>query len=656
MKEPEIECRPKCQSFKFVHHIFHSSHPMLLQYSLHSFSAICLLSMSLLPTMAIGHVAELLRSRPTRTRTRAQSPRTHTRRHTRHHRTTMSAPSSPAPAYFIGCDVGTGSARAGVVDATGRVLAVSVCPLVLHHPQAEHYEYASEQIWSAVCSAVRGAVRDSGVSPSAIASIGFDATCSLVVLGENDAPVCVTAEAEKEKVKTAHADDPVRNTIVWMDHRSKSQASSMTSTGHAALQSVGGVMSPEMHLPKILWLKETQHPAWSQAKKYMDLTDWLAYRASGVDVRSVCTVTCKMTYQAHLGSDDGWLSSFFEQVGLSEFPAENWQRLGHPSSVRDIGSAAGPLTAAAAAALGLDEHTIVSVGLIDAHAGGIGTIGARIPSAVATPEDQTTVEHRMAVIAGTSTCHMAVTATRAPVSGVWGPYFNAMVPGQWLLEGGESVTGALVDHIIDTHPACVEARTAASAAGVHLTAYLALQLVELATERGLEDIALLTRDVHVLPYFHGNRSPRADPSLLGCVSGLTLARGVADLAVKYLATLQALAYGTRHILEAMRASGVDTRYLFLTGGLAKNPLFVTQHAGRNTTKQQSSAVLRASLITNSLRTHAVLSLLCVCFVLQTPPAVSASSLASRTLFFLVLRSPRRPLPARFPPSPTPWRT
>lgn len=39
------------------------------------------------------------------------------------------------------------------------------------------------------------------------------------------------------------------------------------------------------------------------------------------------------------------------------------------------------------------------------------------------------------------------------VNGVWGPYYGAMVPGMWLLEGGQSATGKLIDHVIGTHPA-----------------------------------------------------------------------------------------------------------------------------------------------------------------------------------------------------------
>jgi len=39
------------------------------------------------------------------------------------------------------------------------------------------------------------------------------------------------------------------------------------------------------------------------------------------------------------------------------------------------------------------------------------------------------------------------------VPGVWGPYFNVMIPNLWLLEGGQSVSGKLIDHVVETHPA-----------------------------------------------------------------------------------------------------------------------------------------------------------------------------------------------------------
>lgn len=51
---------------------------------------------------------------------------------------------------------------------------------------------------------------------------------------------------------------------------------------------------------------------------------------------------------------------------------------------------------------------------------------------------------RLSIIAGTSTCHMALSSKPLFIKGVWGPYEGAIVPGYCLTEGGESATGALV--------------------------------------------------------------------------------------------------------------------------------------------------------------------------------------------------------------------
>lgn len=45
---------------------------------------------------------------------------------------------------------------------------------------------------------------------------------------------------------------------MWMDHRAAEQAARITNTGHKVLSRVGGVMSPEMQPPKLLWLKEVR--------------------------------------------------------------------------------------------------------------------------------------------------------------------------------------------------------------------------------------------------------------------------------------------------------------------------------------------------------------------------------------------------------------
>lgn len=39
----------------------------------------------------------------------------------------------------------------------------------------------------------------------------------------------------------------------------------------------------------------------------------------------------------------------------------------------------------------------------------------------------------------------------------------------------------------------------------------------MATKQNLPHLSMLTKNIHVLPDFHGNRSPLADPSLKGMV-------------------------------------------------------------------------------------------------------------------------------------------
>lgn len=56
----------------------------------------------------------------------------------------------------------------------------------------------------------------------------------------------------------------------------------------------------------------------------------------------------------------------------------------------------------------------------------------------------------------------------------------------------------------------------------------------------MADVSFLTKDVHVWPDFHGNRSPIADPAMRGMISGLSINRSEENLAVLYLAALQAL--------------------------------------------------------------------------------------------------------------------
>ena len=125
------------------------------------------------------------------------------------------------PSHFLGIDVGTGSARAGVFDSKGTMLASAKRDIALFIEPGEIAEQSSEDIWRAVCAAVREAVTKSGLAGRDIAGIGFDATCSLVVVGKGGAPLPVGRSGDNE-----------RNIIVWMDHRALDQAQRINAGKH----------------------------------------------------------------------------------------------------------------------------------------------------------------------------------------------------------------------------------------------------------------------------------------------------------------------------------------------------------------------------------------------------------------------------------------
>ena len=454
------------------------------------------------------------------------------------------------PQAFIGVDVGTTSARAGIFDSRGTLLSTARHPLALWREAGDVVEQSSTDIWNACVSAVRAAMAGAGLAPVAISGIGFDATCSLVVLDRLGQPLTVSPTGEAQQ-----------NVIVWMDHRAIAEARRINEIGDEVLRYVGGVISPEMQTPKILWLKKHLPKTFEAAGHFFDLADFLTFRATGNTARSMCTLTCKWTYLAH---EKRWSESYFARIGLSELLDERGAKIGN--EIVEPGTPVGQgLTTQAAQELGLLPGTPVAASLIDAHAGGVGTVGGSSgdTQGVAIPE-------RLAYIMGTSACIMASTAEPRFVPGVWGPYFSSMIPGLWLNEGGQSAAGAGIDHLMQSHPAHARAQTAAKAAGQTLLEFLEQRAIARLPEPG--EAALLARDVHVLPEFLGNRSPHADPEARAMIMGLSLDNDIESLERIFVSGLCGLAYGLADVVDAMRRQGIACGMMVISGGASRSAL------------------------------------------------------------------------------------
>src|SRR5258705_1389145 len=256
---------------------------------------------------------------------------------------------------FIGVDVGTSSARAGVFDEKGTLLATARHSITVWHEAGSVVERSSSEIWAACAASVRAAMAEAALPPSAVKGIGFDATCSLVVLDAGANPLTVSTSGEAR-----------RNVIVWMDHRAIAEARLVNDTHDDVLRYVGGSISPEMEIPKLLWLKRHLPSTYRSAGHFFDLADYLSFRATGSTARSICTLACKWNFLAH---ERRWSERYFERIGLGDLASDSYAKIGNEIVAPGKPLRAGLSKPAAQDFILLDVTQLAPM-LIDAHDAG----------------------------------------------------------------------------------------------------------------------------------------------------------------------------------------------------------------------------------------------------------------------------------------------
>ncbi|RCK58877.1 hypothetical protein Cantr_07291 [Candida viswanathii] len=408
-------------------------------------------------------------------------------------------PPAEPDVYYIGVDVGTGSARACLIDTNGIILGLAERPIKRQELQANYITQNSTEIWNAICYCVKSCLRDSGVDALEVFGIGFDATCSLVAISK------LTDEPDEEE-----------NIILWMDHRAVDETNTINATGDKCL-------------------------------KYVD---FLVHKATGWKPEvTVLSPVSKVSSHSVLKAARPLVEDDF--IRLGGIPGKNGKYL-------TAGDVVGNLTEKSAQELGLTTDCIVGSPVIDAYAGWVGTVAAKAEVPILQQEDAQsdgsigTACGRLAAVAGTSTCHLAMTKEPCFVHGVWGPYKNVMAEGYWLAEGGQSITGQLLAHVLSIHPANQT-------------------LIKTKHERSVVSLAK-----HMFFYgdFHGNRSPIADPRMRASIIGQSMDNSIEDLALQYFGACEFIAQQTRQIIEEMEKSGHNISSIFMSGGQCRNGLLM----------------------------------------------------------------------------------
>ncbi|KAL8948170.1 MAG: hypothetical protein Q9222_005621 [Ikaeria aurantiellina] len=478
---------------------------------------------------------------------------------------------------FIGIDVGTGSARACIINAKGDILGMASENIGLWQPEQGYYEQSTNDIWRCICNSVQRILNQHSIDANSIRGLAFDATCSLAVFShDTDEPVSVTGP----KFDNDH------NIVLWLDHRPVEETAKINATNHNLLRYVGGTMSIEMEIPKVLWLKNNMPKELFDRCKFYDLADALTHMATGNETRSFCSTVCKQGFVpvGVDGSVKGWQDDFLKEIGLGDLTEDNFKRLGGVDGVNgkytSAGEKVGTLSEKAAAALGLPAGIAVGSGVIDAYAGWVGTVGAKVnlSSHELSSEYSKTDKHqaftRLAAVAGTSTCHIAMSPEAVFVKGVWGPYRDVLIPGYWMAEGGQSATGELLKHVLETHPAFQQTLSISESYNTNIYDYLNEHLKDMQKKQDAPSISYLGRHFFFYGDLFGNRSPIADPRMTGSVIGLSSDKSIDGLALFYYATMEFIALQTHQIIETMNKAGHQIHSIFMSGSQCQNDILM----------------------------------------------------------------------------------
>jgi len=424
--------------------------------------------------------------------------------------------------FVLGIDCGTQSLRSALFDLRGKLIASDSTPYPIDYPQVSWAEQNPEHWWQAVRVTVPNVIREAGIHPRQIKGVSVDGTACTVVCCQRDGTL-------------------LRPALLWMDQRAHEEADEVTATGDDVLKYAGGPESPEWMIPKTMWLKRHEAEVYERAEVICEGTDWLMHRLTGNWTASLNCTTCKWNYAS---PDGGWPEDLLATLDMSEL-LERW-----PNEVLPMGAPAGGISMRAAEETGLLPDTPVAEGGIDAYAGMFGLNVVR--------------PGRMAMVMGSSTCHMALCAEARFDSNVWGPFPDALIEGTWVLEGGQTATGSIVKWFADNFAS----REMLEAKNHGRSQYDVLDELASEVEPGAEGLVLLD-------YWQGNRTPLRDPLARGAIWGLSLRH---ELGHVMRAIYEGTAMGTRHILEDLRSTGFEPKGIYAAGGGTRSPLWMQIHA------------------------------------------------------------------------------
>ncbi len=413
--------------------------------------------------------------------------------------------------YLLAIDQGTSSSRTVIYDHEMRVVASAQQEFPQHYPQPGWVEHDPEDIWASVQSVTRKAMSAADATAADISGIG------------------ITNQRETTLIWDRKSGHCVHNAIVWQDRRTAAQCETLKDQGveESLISKTGLRLDPYFSATKIAWILDNVAGAREKADKgelaFGTIDSFLLWRLSGGQVHATDASNASRTLLFNIHSqdwDDELLALFNVPRSLlgdvhdcaSDFGRTDSETLGGEIAVLGI---AGDQQAALIGQAGFDQGMTKS------------TFGTGC-----------------FVIANTGA--RAVTSRNKLLTTVASRLDGKVSYG---LEGSVFVAGSAIQWLRDSLK-IVDSANATEA---------------IARATGVVD------DVYVVPAFAGLGAPYWDPHARAAILGLTRGSGRNEIIT---ATLQAVGFQTRDLVDAMSDDGIVPSVIRVDGGMAMNDWFL----------------------------------------------------------------------------------
>jgi len=411
-----------------------------------------------------------------------------------------------------GVDYGTLSVRVTLVDSKKGPIGTGSASYPLHrkHEDPDFATQSHADQMAALVTAMREALKTTGVKGEDVAAIAVDTTGSSVI------PVGEGLE-------------PLDDYYLWCDHRAHAEAQEITEKAHKlgfeGIQWCGGTYSHEWGFSKLLhWLRHNPDKR-DKMVTVLEHCDMVAATLSGITrpedlKRSICAMGHKWMWnpkwgglppESFLVAVDPLLKGIREKIGGEYLTSDK---------------IAGHLSPKWAAELGLKAGIPIPVGAFDAHWDAIGG---------------NCKEGDVVNVVGTSTCIIAMAKKTELVPGVCGVVPGSVHPQFTGIEAGLSAVGDIFEGIAR------RAATTVAALSEGLDAY----------KPGQTGLLRLSWD-------NGDRTVLVNPELGGVTLGWNLVHTAQD---ELFAAIEGTAFHTRIILERMAEHGVPINRVINAGGI-----------------------------------------------------------------------------------------